>query len=97
MEEIKPLQVVKRSAAEFTCRVAGSAPLKAVWHKNNEPITASMKHVMRDSNNDLILEIQDCESADEGSYQCVVANEVGSCSGSTELTLKGWFKIKILL
>lgn len=74
----------------FACKVAGSAPFKVTWFKDRMPITPSQKYVIASPDN-MSLKVQDCRSGDVGSYKCVVANEVGSCSGFAALSLKGWF------
>lgn len=89
-EALMSLEVVKGSTAVFACRVAGSAPFKVTWFKDEKPIKPSQKYIVVDSAN-VSLKIQDCKVEDVGTYQCVVANEVGSCSGFAALSLTGWF------
>uniref|UniRef100_A0A671TMN9 Ig-like domain-containing protein n=1 Tax=Sparus aurata TaxID=8175 RepID=A0A671TMN9_SPAAU len=79
VEELKALEVVKGSTAVFACKVAGSAPFKVTWIKDGKPIKSSQKYLI-DSEN-VSLNIQDCKVEDVGAYQCVVANDVGSCTG----------------
>lgn len=90
VEELKSLEVVKGSTAMFACKVAGSAPFKVTWIKDKKPIKSSPKYVIVDSEH-VSLKIQDCKVEDIGTYQCVVANEVGRCTGFAALSLKGWF------
>lgn len=90
VEELTSVEVVKGYTAMFACKVAGSAPLKVTWLKDRKPIKSSQKYVINDSEK-VDLKIQDCTVEDVGSYQCVVANEVGSCTGFATLSLKGWF------
>lgn len=59
------------------------------WIKDKKPIKSSQKYII-DSEN-VSLKIQDCKVDDVGSYQCLVANDVGSCAGVAALSLKGWF------
>lgn len=89
VEEPTSLEVVKCSTAVFACKVEGSAPFKVAWFKNKKPIKSNQKYIIVDSEN-VSLKIQDCKEEDVGTYQCVVANEVGSCTGSAALSLKGW-------
>lgn len=84
-----PLEVVRGSAAAFTGKVAGTTPFKVSWFKNQKLIASSQKYIITDRER-VSLEIQDVQAQDVGSYQCTVANEVGSCSGSAALTLTGW-------
>lgn len=90
VDELTSLEVIKGSAAVFVCKVAGSAPFKVTWFKDKKPVKSSQKYFITDSEN-VSLKIQDCEVQDIGIYQCVVANEVGSCYGSATLSMKGWF------
>lgn len=90
VEELTCLEVVKGSTAVFACKVAGSAPFKVSWIKDKKPIKSSQKFILVDSEN-VSLKIQDLKEEDVGTYQCVVANEVGSCTGFAALSLKGWF------
>lgn len=83
------LEVVQGSTALFACKVAGSAPFTVTWIKDRKPIKSSQKCIIDSENVSLI--IQDCKAKDIGSYQCVVANEVGRCTGLAALSLKGWF------
>ncbi|XP_068457588.1 titin-like [Clinocottus analis] len=85
-EELTSLQVVKGSTAAFASKVAGSAPFKVTWSKDKKPIKSSKKHIVESEH--VSLKIQECEAADVGVYQCVVANEVGSCTGFASLSLK---------
>uniref|UniRef100_A0A8P4G4F1 Ig-like domain-containing protein n=1 Tax=Dicentrarchus labrax TaxID=13489 RepID=A0A8P4G4F1_DICLA len=90
VEELTSLEVAKGSTAVFACRVAGSAPFKVAWIKDKKPIKSSQKYIIVDIKN-VSLKILDCKVEDVGTYQCVVANEVGSCTGFAALSLKGWF------
>uniref|UniRef100_A0A669C266 Titin n=1 Tax=Oreochromis niloticus TaxID=8128 RepID=A0A669C266_ORENI len=67
---------VKGSTAAFASKVAGSAPFSVTWSKDKKPVLSSQKYIIVDSEN-VGLKIQDCDVDDVGTYQCVVANEVG--------------------
>lgn len=90
-EELKSLEVVKGSTAVFACKVAGSAPFTVTWLKDKKLIKSSQKYLVITGSENVGLKIQDCEVEDVGTYQCVVANEVGSCTGLAALSLKSWF------
>lgn len=90
VEELTSLEVVKGSTAVFACKVSGSTPFKVTWFKDKKPIKSSQKYIIVDSEK-VGLKIQDCKVEDVGTYQCTVANEVGSCTGFAALSLKGWF------
>lgn len=90
VEEFSSLQVVKGSTAVFTSKVAGSAPFDVMWFKDQRPVSFSQRFLIVDGEN-VGLKIQHCDVDDVGTYECVVANEVGRCSGLVVLSLKGWF------
>lgn len=87
VEELVPLEVVRGSTTAFEFKVAGSAPFEVTWFKDKKPIKSSQKYII--DNTYMGLKIQDCRVEDMGTYQCIVANEVGRCSGSAALSLKG--------
>lgn len=90
VEELTSLQVVKGSTATFACRVAGSSPFNIAWFKDKKQIKSSQRYIITDGDK-VGLIIQGCGAEDVGTYQCIVANEVGSCTDSVALSLKGWF------
>lgn len=85
-----PLDVVRGSMAVFACKVTGTAPFEITWFKDNKQITSSTKHIITHADDVMRLEIRDCDLLDVGSYQCMLANEVGSCTGSAAMSMKGW-------
>lgn len=88
VEEPNSVDVVKGSTVMFGGKVAGSPPFTVTWFKDNKILKSSHKYIFSD---DMSLKVQDCNIQDVGSYQCVVANEVGSCTCSADLSLRGWF------
>lgn len=89
-EELTSLEVVKGSTVMFACKVAGSAPFKVTWSKDKKLIKSSQKYLIITDSETVGLKISDCKVEDVDTYQCVVANEVGSCTGLAALSLKGW-------
>lgn len=90
IRELVPTDVVKGSSASFQCQVAGTGPFEIQWHKDAKEIKPSTKHCFSQTNGTMGLEVHKCEAVDVGEYQCTVANEVGSCTCKTTLSLKGW-------
>lgn len=80
---------MKGSNAFFECQVAGTGPFEVTWHKDAKELKASAKHGVSQSNGSVMLEVHRCDSVDVSEYQCTVANEVGSCTCKTTLSLKG--------
>ena len=89
VEDLKPQEVVKGSVAELDCQVAGTTPFEVTWHKDNKLIRPSQKHIIKQCDFNVALKIQDCDVSDMGDYQLIVANEVGSCSGFTTVSMRG--------
>lgn len=90
---VKPftaVEVVKGLNASFECQIRGTAPFKITWQKDSKEIKPSTKHVISQKNGSLmLLDIQKCDDLDVGEYQCIISNEVGSCSCRTTLSIKG--------
>lgn len=82
---------MKGSTTSFECQIAGTGPFEITWHKDGKEIKPSAKHGFSQMNDTLTLELHRCDGVDVGEYQCTVANEVGSCTCKTTLSLKGWF------
>lgn len=88
---------MKGSSALFECEIAGTSPFDVTWHKDGKEIKPSAKHGFSLLNGNVALEVHKCDTSDVGEYQCTAANEVGSCTCKTTLTLKGWFLLHLLV
>lgn len=88
-KELSPADIVKGSSARFECQVAGTGPLEITWHKDAKELKPSAKHGFSEKSGTVGLEVHKCDTVDVGEYQCTVANEAGSCSCKTMLSLKG--------
>ncbi|XP_051980649.1 titin-like, partial [Xyrauchen texanus] len=89
VKPLSPLEVVNGSNAYFECQVKGTAPFEVTWQKDSNDIKSSLKHVVLQKNGSVMtLDVQKCDALDVGEYQCIVANEVGSCSSQTTLCIK---------
>lgn len=90
VKSLTPVEVVKGLNASFECQIKGTAPFEITWQKDSKEIKSSSKHVFSQKNGSVIvLDIQKCDELDVGEYHCVVSNEVGSCSCTTTLCIKG--------
>lgn len=87
---LSPADVVRGSGASLQCQVSGTSPFEVTWHKDAKEIKPSSKHVLSQTNDTFGVDVQRCDAADVGEYQCTVANEVGSCTCKAWLSLKGW-------
>lgn len=81
---------MKGSNASLECQVSGTGPFEIMWHKDAKELKPSAKHGFSQLNGTMGLEVHKCDAVDVGEYQCTVANEVGSCTCKTKLSLKGW-------
>lgn len=89
IRELVPTDVVKGSSACLECQVAGTGPFEITWHKDAKELKPSAKHGLSQVNDTVGLDVHKCDAVDVGEYQCTVANEVGSCTCKTTLSLKG--------
>uniref|UniRef100_A0A3P9J2G0 Ig-like domain-containing protein n=1 Tax=Oryzias latipes TaxID=8090 RepID=A0A3P9J2G0_ORYLA len=94
VRELPPVDVVKGSSALCECEIAGTSPFEVTWHKDGKEIKPSAKHGFSILNGTVALEVHKCDPSDVGEYQCTAANEVGSCTCKTTLSLKGRFPLQ---
>ncbi|XP_069801575.1 brother of CDO isoform X2 [Dendropsophus ebraccatus] len=67
--------------AKFTCNVKGNPQPSVVWLRNTVPLLPSSRHRISKR----ILKVNTVGPEDDGIYQCVVENEVGSAQALTFL------------
>lgn len=83
------MEVVKDNDVELECEVMGTTPFEVTWLKNNKEIRSGKKYTMSEKMLVFYLHITKCDPSDAGGYQCVIANEAGSCSCTARVALKG--------
>uniref|UniRef100_A0A3B1JBY6 Ig-like domain-containing protein n=1 Tax=Astyanax mexicanus TaxID=7994 RepID=A0A3B1JBY6_ASTMX len=89
VKPFSPVEVVNGFNALFECQVKGTAPFEITWQKDSKEIKASTKHLISQKNGSvMILDVQKCDALDVGEYNCIITNEVGSCSCRTTLSIK---------
>ncbi|OBS83468.1 hypothetical protein A6R68_22542, partial [Neotoma lepida] len=88
IRELEPVEVVKDSDVELECEVMGTTPFDVTWLKNNKEIRSGKKYTMSEKMSVFYLHITKCDPSDAGDYQCIIANEGGSCSCSARVALK---------
>ncbi|KAM5180822.1 brother of CDO [Mantella aurantiaca] len=76
--------------AKFTCEVKGNPPPSVVWLRNAAPILPTQRHRISRK----ILRVTSVGPEDDGIYQCMAENEVGSAQALTLLmtTRAGTFR-----
>jgi len=83
------VEVVKDSDVELECEVMGTTPFEVTWLKNNKEIRSGKKYTMSEKMSVFYLHITKCAPSDVGEYQCIIANEGGSCACTARVALKG--------
>ncbi|KAM4795584.1 brother of CDO [Rhinophrynus dorsalis] len=61
-------------SAKFTCEVRGNPQPSVIWLRNAVPLLPSLRHRLSKR----VLRVNDVGPEDEGVYQCMAENEVGS-------------------
>lgn len=87
-------ELVKGSDIILEGTVLGSPPFEISCLLNDKLIRPDKNHEISVENNTVTLHISNCESGDAGTYQCIVANDVGETSCSCQIILKGQSKDK---
>eukprot|EP00062_Callorhinchus_milii_P005912 gi/632946130/ref/XP_007888405.1/ PREDICTED: titin-like [Callorhinchus milii] len=90
-KKLDAVEVVKATDLCLECEVAGTVPFEVTWFKDNKQIRPSKKFQVTDRHSLVSLYIQKIDSSDVGEYRCKVANDVGSCTCSAGVRLKGQF------
>ncbi|KAM8976940.1 brother of CDO [Pelodytes ibericus] len=81
MELIQPT-VMWGQSAKFVCEVRGNPQPSVVWLRNAVPVLPSSRHRISRK----LLRVNNVGPGDDGIYQCMAENEVGSAQASTLLT-----------
>lgn len=78
-----PQTVFVGKGAIIRCEITGSAPLKVLWLKDQQPLPESFARYRTScEHNEHTLEIQQLAVADGGLYVCTATNNVGSAESS---------------
>lgn len=91
-EFVKPFEsaeFVKGSDIILKGTVSGSPPFEISCFLNDKLIRGNNKHQIHVERDTVTLQISDCDSRDDGTYRCTVANDVGETSCSCQVSLKG--------
>lgn len=72
--EVSQQMVFWGQTAKFTCEVKGNPPPSVVWLRNAVPVLPTPKHRISRK----ILRVTNVGQEDDGIYQCMAENEVGS-------------------
>uniref|UniRef100_W5LK41 Cell adhesion associated, oncogene regulated n=1 Tax=Astyanax mexicanus TaxID=7994 RepID=W5LK41_ASTMX len=72
------------SSVRFTCASRGNPPPKITWLFNSSPVLPSSHVQISDS----ALSISSVSAQDQGVYQCLLDNEIGSAQSAARLTVQ---------
>lgn len=89
---VKPFEsaeFVKGSDIVLTGTVSGSPPFEISCFLNDKLIRSNKKHQIHVQKGTVTLQISDCDSRDDGTYRCTVANDAGETTCSCQVSLKG--------
>ncbi|XP_078085248.1 titin-like [Mustelus asterias] len=87
--ELQSTELLRGSSATLECEVAGTGPFNVMWSKDNKQIRLGEKYKMVTENFLISLHILKIGASAAGDYKCTVTNDVGSCSCSCSVSLKG--------
>ena len=99
VEPLEGQSLIEGETAKITCRVTGRPRPSVVWKGPNGTVLLPNYRTMmtEDQNGSVTLEITNCTFKDEGEYQCVVSNDVGSVSCSGAIRVKGKNKMVMIM
>lgn len=79
--EVSQQMVSWGQTAKFTCEVKGNPPPSVVWLRNAVPVLPTPRHRISRK----LLRVSSVGPEDDGIYQCMAENEVGSAQALTLL------------
>lgn len=84
-----PLQVLSGANITFTSILKGTPPLDVKWFKGSVELVPGHRCNISLENSVAQLELFDVQSLQSGDYTCLVTNEAGKISCTTQLFVKG--------
>lgn len=89
LRPIESAELVMGSDIVLEGTISGSPPFEISCLLNDKLIRNDKGHKVSVENDTVTLQISNCETKDAGTYQCIVANDVGETSCSFQFSLKG--------
>lgn len=87
--KLQSAEVIRNNGVILECELAGTGPFDVMWYKDNKRIPPSEKYKMITKNVLSSLHILKVDVSLVGEYKCTASNDVGSCSCSCIVSLKG--------
>lgn len=88
-----PMDVLTGSNVTFTSIVKGTPPFTVSWFKGSSELVPGARCNVSLQDSVAELELFDVDTSQSGDYTCIVSNEAGRASCTTQLFVKGWFAI----
>lgn len=90
---MRDVEADEGTSAKLDCRVSGFPKPEVKWYHGTEPLVASRKFVIEESEDMCILTITKVTEEDAGTYRCVAKNLAGeaACSGNLRVERKRKF------
>lgn len=85
IESLQLVEVVQGSPAKLQCKVTGVPEPSIEWFRDSEPVKEDKRIKIRFDGELSTLKILSTDLEDEGAYNCVAKNDLGSVSCATEL------------
>lgn len=79
--ELQQQEVVYGETVRFICQVRGKPTPSVMWLHNAQPLSPSNRHRVTSK----VLRVSNVGPQDEGLYQCMAVNGVGSSQASARL------------
>lgn len=91
MKTPDPQEVLPGSNVTFTSYIRGSTPFKVTWFRGIRELVPDSSCSISLNESVAQLQLYNVEPGHSGDYACVVTNDAGSASCTTQLFVKGVF------
>lgn len=91
MKTPDPQEVLPGSSVTFTSYIKGSTPFKVTWFRGIRELVPDSSCSISLDESVAQLQLYNVEPGHSGDYACVVTNDAGSASCTTQLFVKGVF------
>ena len=88
---LRDVEAEEGAPAKLDCRVSGFPKPEVRWYHGTEPLIASRKYVIEESEDMCILTVTKVTEDDAGEYKCVSKNVAGEMACSANLRVERMF------
>lgn len=89
MKTPDPQEVLPGSSVTFTSHIKGSTPFKVTWFRGIRELVPDSTCSISLDESKAQLQLFNVEPGSSGDYACVITNDAGSASCTTQLFVKG--------